>query len=236
MNTQSWSLTVPPVPGAPPELHGRWTLAMILAGSSNQQIRRELAEDDLPCASDAELDGRREAHHMPSGFSFRGPWKRDARLFLSLRLLERLAEGAPETQRAVRILRSPRLRELVESGLLTGVPHDAIAVAVSALLETTADNNAIRTFAELFLRLDVVTRSQLRVLVEERVGCALRKVVSRKRLRRALARDARMIAVALPPTPANWSVALQAMGFAPTARHIIDMVAACDRPMWRVGI
>lgn len=188
------------IPSAVPELHGRWVLAQILAGLSNPAVRNVLAECALPCPPASELDRRRRAHRTPPGFSMRPPFNRETEFYLRRLRLDRLALGASEARRAIDIARSPRIREHVETELLLAVPHKVIADMVRDSLGFSITAEAIGSFSDLFFRVELLTRAQLQVAVEDRVRVGLLQAASPQSdpatIARALAGDPRVVAAA----------------------------------------
>jgi hypothetical protein len=191
------------IPRAVPWLHLRWITWQILCGSSNSAIRDLLAEDALPCPRNSALDRRRKALRQAlHGFSTRPPFNRESEMFLRLLRLDRLALGAEEANRARAILRTPRLREVVETELLLGASHPAIAGVVRDALEFSVTVESIRQFEVLFFYVELLTRAQLQMSVEDRVRVGLRQAASKgsdpATLARALSSDPRVIAASSP--------------------------------------
>ncbi len=223
----------PLIPTAPRDLHGRWTLFKILEAKRNDQIRGELGEAYLPCPPDVELDTRRRAHPRPPQFSLTLPLNSVSRGFLMLRFLDGVAENTSETRHAIGVLRSARLREFVESGLLVGVPESSIATAAKELLGRQLEPSQVRAFASLFFRLDVLTRAQIHVLVEQRVRCTLHGLGDAVTTAQVLALDARIVALNLPPIAASWMKVLEAMGFDSLPRCLRELLASPSPVTWR---
>jgi hypothetical protein len=219
-------VTLATMPPAPRDLHGRWTLFKILEGKPNSQIRQELNERYLPCASDAELNARRRAHRRPAGFSLELPLNPVSQCFLLRRNLDRVAAGASDSERAISLLRGARVRELIESALLLGVPECAIVTATKALLETDIDSNEVHAYGDLFFRLELFTRAQVRILVEERVRCTLAGIGTPAATEKALGCDGRMVALSLPATPSSWIKVLVTMGFPSIPRSIEEAIVS----------
>jgi hypothetical protein len=191
------------IPRAVPWLHLRWINWQILCGISNKAIRDLLAEDALPCPSNLALDRRRKAlRQAPPGFSTQPPFNRETKMFFRMLRLDRLALGAEEASRAHGILRSPRVREVVETELILGASHPAIAGAVWDRCEFSVTPEAIRQFEELFFFVELFTRAQLQVAVEDRVRVGLLQAVSQQSdpatIARALSTDPRVVAAASP--------------------------------------
>jgi hypothetical protein len=110
----------------------------------------------------------------------------------------------------------PRIREVIESTLLVAVPHATIAVAVQELFGVPLTSEAVVAFQKLFFWVEILTVSQLRIAVEDRVRVALHAVASAETnlatVACALEDDPRVIASRLPATPASWPIVLAAAG------------------------
>jgi hypothetical protein len=191
------------IPRASPWLHLRWITWLILSGLSNSAIRDLLAEDALPCPENSALDRRRKAlRQAPRGFSTKAPFNRESQMFLRLLRLDRLALAAEEANRARGILRTPRVREVVETELLLGASHPAIASVVRNALEFSVTVESVRQFEDLFFYVDLLTQAQLQIAVEDRVRVGLLQAASKESdpatLARALSSDPRIVAASSP--------------------------------------
>jgi hypothetical protein len=130
----------------------------------------------------------------------RPPFNRETEFYLRRLRLDRLALGASEARRAIDIARSPRIREHVETELLLAVPHKVIADMVRDSLGFSITAEAIGSFSDLFFRVELLTRAQLQVAVEDRVRVGLLQAASPQSdpatIARALAGDPRVVAAA----------------------------------------
>jgi hypothetical protein len=111
------------------------------------------------------------------------------------------ASSSAEAEQAVALLRHARGRELTEAGLIAGVPTGAIAQTLRTYLHHEVSSAAITLFASTFFDASAVALSQLRAMVRTRVRIAVARVADPEdeaALRRAIAADARTVAVALP--------------------------------------
>jgi hypothetical protein len=188
------------IPRAIPWLHLRWITWQILCGISNKAIRDLLAEDALPCPLNSALDRRRKDLQTPLGFSIRSPFNRETEFFLRVLRLERLALGAEETRRARGVLRTPQVREVVETELLLGASHPAVAGAAWDACGFSLTPESICAFEDLFFSVESFTRAQLQIAVEDRVRVGLLRAVSQESdpatVARALSNDSRVVAAA----------------------------------------
>jgi hypothetical protein len=213
------AVTMVVVPRAAAELHGRWTTWLLLQGASNSAVRRKLADIGLPCASPSELNRRRQELSPPRDFTTAPPFTFATKTFLEQLRLWRVAEGTSDVHRAMGVLRTPVVREIVETGLLLGVPHATIADSVQELAGWSLWPEQVEAFAALYFRMEVLTRGQLRIAIENRVRAELARVVTTDTspavIAGALAADVRVAAANQPPVPASWPKLLTDARLAP---------------------
>jgi len=218
----------PPPPKRAATLHARYILALLLEGRNDQYIHAALDADDLPCPSDEELDGLR-AEFVPKGFK---PTTKGAAVALKRLGLAEYFAKKPVAQEALVLLRQPRQRELVEAGLIVGVPTAAIAQTVRRYLKREASVAAIETYRLLYFDTSGATRSQLRVVVHARVRLAVTRAVGdtgdEVAARRAISGDARMVAVGMVASPMAWRLVMMACGFSPGRCEIADVIESLE--------
>jgi hypothetical protein len=204
----------------PPMLHRGWIDYRLLSGDTNQALRVLLTNDDLPVPTDEILNTVRTLLAAPKGFDPTSkPNKTNVPFVYRLDCRPLILE--PQARdKALEILRTPRVRELVEAGLLLGVPLSAIITTLAAHLKmTNVTEAAVQMFRVAFFDTDVVTRAQLKVAVQQRARQAVLRVVGGEEdspaARRAISADARMVAVSLPSSPIAWNAVLMSMGYTP---------------------
>jgi len=192
----------------------RWVLTLLFQGYKNDAVRAALGADDLPCATDAELDAMRAAY-VPKKFKLKSPT--NAALLKQLGIAP-FVERTAEAEEAHIILRQPRVREFVEAGLIAGVPVRAIAETLKAYPKYEASPAAIAHYHNMLFDTLAMSRGQLRIAVRERVRIAVARMVKGDEdevtVRRAIDTDARCVAVSLPCTPLAWSAVLMSLGYA----------------------
>ena len=210
-------------------LHRRWVLLGIVEGESNTAIRASLEADALFCPSDAQLDGFR-AYHRPRGFKSRS--SKAAALYDGLGIRP-FVDETHEAKQALVLLRQPRPREMLEAGLIGGLPCRAISQALAVYLKCQASPTAIALFQTMFCDTTAMSRSQLRVEVNHRVRLAVERAAAPDAnpalVERAVAEDARSVAASLPATPLSFSAILLAAGLSPGRRELgafIDQMAS----------
>ena len=210
-----------------PMLHVRWVVLLLIQGHANDHVRRQLENDSLPCPPDDELDALRAAHRPPANLRARRPEVEVNQAFLDERGIKPFFDETAEAIEAVRVLRTPRARELLEAGLIVGVPYGALAQALARTARCTVSAGAVRLYASTFFDLEVTGRAELRLLVQARVTMAVARVAGpddHAALRRAVVSDPRMTAVALSRSTLAWSSVLMSAGWAPNRVELAKVV------------
>lgn len=233
--TATRSVVIPPVtPALPPMLHMRWIKTLIIQGHANADVRQLLANDALPSPSDIELDRIRGACVPPAGFQRASMTHTPSMLFLVQHQLQEFcwpnSQAAPL---ALKLLRTPRARELVESGIIVGVPDAAIIEILATHFRHETSLPAIALFRAAFFDVAAVTRAQLRVVVEARVRQGLMHGITgedeERAARRALSNDPRIIAASLPCSGAAWASVLLSLGMTPPKRQLSAVVSELEQ-------
>lgn len=212
---------MPPVQPAP-TLHVRWICYLLAQGLPNDHVRRLLLNDDLPSPTDDVLDVMRVTHAPPKGFDPTNADHTPSVAYVRDLGLEPFFRGQPEAEQALAVLRSARVREMTEAGVITGVPLEALVQILARQFVMTVSESAIALFGQTFLDVTTLSRAQLRVAVHARVRQAVLRVADGddRAARRAVHRDARTVAVGLPCTSLSWSAVLLAMGLPPVKRNL----------------
>lgn len=134
-------------------------------------------------------------------------------------------------QEALRILARARVRELVETMILSGAPTEAIAHAVRTRSKLRVGKEAIRLFRYYFWNIDLLDSLQMRALLEMRNSGAFmdtqedahrRQVPALNRFRHT---DPRAIAARLPSSPLSALAAQMELGALPRKLdlgHVIE--------------
>lgn len=213
----------------PPMLHTRWLHYRLLMGDSNEALRAQLTADDLPAPADAILNAIRSAFDLPRVFNPTSRTHKASRAFILGSDCWPLFEQHDMREQALRILRAPRVREVVESGALLGVPHAAVVTTLATHLRLTdVTSGALQIYGSAFFETSRFTRAQLKIVVQQSVRQAVVRVAGGEEdgppVRRALSSDPRMVAVSLPSSPVAWNAVLMAMGFAPGRFELAKIV------------
>ncbi len=207
------------MPAPPPMLHARWLAYLLITGHTTKAIRQLCKDVDLPAPSDEVLGQLRATLPLQEGGTL-PPAKQKA--LLEQLGLAHLAGETPVAGEAFVILRTPRVRELVEAAHLLAVPADRVTATLATHLGVGISVEGLKAYTAFFFDCSRATRSQLRVLVQARVRQAVLRVVGDDAdgtaAKRAIEADARTLAVTLASSPSAWSAVLLALGL-PTGRN-----------------
>jgi hypothetical protein len=219
----------PSVPVIQPLLHRRWIEYRMLRGESDNELQESLTALDLPCPKESVLKAIRTALAAPKGFAW-GARNKATTDYLKEPWQLELAKQTPTAKLAIDILECPRIRELVEVASLVSAPN-AELLATLARLHAKVSVDAIGLYRLLAFDYREIARAQLRVMVTDRVALGLQRVMGKgdeSRLRRAIASDSRVIAVAMNASPIAWFVAMMRAGFAPARLDLRGVVGVLE--------
>jgi hypothetical protein len=206
----------------------RWLQALVLQDHPNALVRRLLENDDLPAPTDDELDSLRVSLARPKNFDPRSRSHKPSLALVRELELEPIFRDVSEWREAVAVLRHPRERELVEAGLIIGVPTTALAATVCSQLHGNVSAGGILLYSRMLFDTSCVVRAQLKVLVQARVRLAVERAVTSEQdevsARRAVLADARTVAVSLPASPLAWSAVLLSLGISPSRVELSQVV------------
>jgi hypothetical protein len=207
-------------------LCSRWILLLLVRGLPTDEIDEALKEDDLPSPGIERLDEIR-SECVPRNFRLKSP--KNIAALEALGLLP-FANNIVEAEKAMGLLRHARARELAEGALLLNVPPRAIVHALSAYLSYASSPGVVELFRSVFFDLPGTTRSQLKVLVQQRVRVAVMRAATnpddQMAARRAIASDSRIVAASMPSSSLAWPVVLLAAGLSPGRRELAGMIDA----------
>ena len=215
-----------------PLLHWRWVTYLLLMGHTNDLIRQVCLNDDLPEPDEAVLNALRATLNPPKRLKRGSAKHRPSAEYLRNAELEPISVKSQEATEALTVLRTPRARELVEAAVLVGVPGTSISKVLAAVVKLEATSAGVLYYQKLFFDIAAVSRAQLRVLVQARVRHGLERIFGSKEdepaIRRAVAGDARMLAVALAYSPLSWNAVLLSMGYAPSRCELGSIVGQME--------
>ena len=113
-----------------------------------------------------------------------------------------------------------------------GLPAAVLIRELQKRLNVVATVEAVELYRSLFFDTAAVSRTQLQLLVRERVRFAVKNTAlggpaEQRAVDRAVLRDARVIACSLSASPAGWGAVLMALGFTPAkqdlARTVVEL-------------
>jgi hypothetical protein len=213
-----------PVRRPPPMLHAAWMKYLLLCGQANDVVRARLLDGDLPAPADDELDAMRAALTPPKGFKPTSTKHKPSLEYVEQMKLGPWVYKTAEANQALVLLRSPRPRELVEAAVVTGVPLVAVVKILAVHMNMNVTTAMLKLYVSTFFDVGTVSRSQLRVLVQQRVRQGVLRVVGGEEdaptARRAIAADARTVAMSLSASVLGWGAVLMAMGIAPAKQDL----------------
>jgi hypothetical protein len=197
-----------------------------------------MENNDLPVPPAEDLARVREALKPPKNFRPTSTSHKPSVAFVERLGLTPCFRNTPEWQRARYILESSsRLRALVESGLIAGVPTKELVKVVRLTLHEDLSEDDVALFSSMFFDVESVSRSELRVHVATRVRSAVMRSVGANADDGAVAHlvesDARCLAATLPSaSKISWCSVLLALGYAPSRidlpkvlDHVADLAA-----------
>jgi len=228
--TSAASLTPLPV-HRPPMLHRRWVEFLVVRGESDDRVHQFLVDDVLPTPASDVLDAMRASLVLPRGFKPQSKTHAPTRAFLEKLGLVEVFDRNPEAQQALRILRWPQPRELVEAAVIGGVPLKAVEQILARTFGMKVTCGALKLYAGIFFDVAMMSRVQLRPLLEERLRHAVLDAAPRtdpKELRRLVASDARMMAMAMPTSELGWAAVLMRLGHTPARLELSEVVSKLE--------
>jgi hypothetical protein len=215
----------PPIaaPSPPPLLGLREVQRLLLLGYDDADIHQSLVNDGLADVDDAELDAVRAALQPPKVFRPLDPKHAPSADYLtSLGLLEMVRETV-EAKEARAVLRSRRVRELVEVAAFFPAPPREVQYLVQRLCHHAVSLEGLRLFYSAYFDGTSVSHSELRVLVERHVKAILLRGVREEDLpaaKRAVRQDVRLAALTLPSSLTGWAGVMALLGLEPRRQDL----------------
>lgn len=183
-----------------------------------KEIAKELSLDYL---GDWYIQWLRERLHPPTPFHPEDLTHAKSQKFLMGEGLVRAFHPNEHWFSVLRLLNKPRLREIVETMLLSRAPYAAISHALDARHGVKFSSEAVRLFKYYFWDIDLLGSMEMRALLDMRNNGALAElddkdmlaqVASIKRMRHT---DPRVVAARLPHTPLAAALAQLELGVLP---------------------
>jgi hypothetical protein len=194
-------------------------------GFSDLLIKSALEELDILYVGDTYLASLRSRCVPPTPFRPHDPLHKKSHRFLIAENIRSLFMQTNDTKIAFKILEKPRIREFVESSILSYAPDAAIAVrATSYGMRCTA--GAISEYKKYFWNVDLLSATQMRTILnmeldQSVVDSDAKDVKDRKRaMKRASYLDPRKLAADLPHSPITALMAQMRMGVMPNRMEL----------------
>ena len=200
---------------------------------SDDEINDRLVADALPPASPDYLGSFRRTLNLPMNFDPSDRQHLGTRAFLVRHNVSIFfqANGTAASE-VMRLLRSPRAREIVEAALIVEVPSKFVVHVLARHLGYKVTEQTLDDYAAVFFDTSRVDRSTLRTLVEARVRHAILHVVGQEDgvdVRHAVAADARVVAANLPRASLSWRSVLLALGITAPDLNVTTTIAELER-------
>ena len=197
-------------------------------------IKKCLEELSIFYLGDEYIESLRRRMVIPDPFTPQNKLHRASHRFIIAENILSLFHPTKATKMALRLLEQPRLKEFVETMILSHAPPAAIAVRVKAMgLDVT--DQTIMEYKKYFWNIDLLTSTQLRTLlameldqnVDEERDTSETK--TRKRaLKKASYLDSRKLAAELPNSPITALMAQMRMGAMPNKLELGAIVQAAQ--------
>jgi len=128
--------------------------------------------------------------------------------------------------RAVELLEKPKVKEVIETLSLSGVPYAEIAKAVTTKYREYADEEVIEVFLHYFWNLSLLDSVEIRTIIGMRAeeSAKLLPPSLRKSARYASFNDPKRLAASMPASPWAAKLALLQMGVSPGGLNLADLV------------
>ncbi len=145
---------------------------------------------------------------------------RASQRFLTKELLDKAFNPDADMTLALKILQTPRLRELVETMVISGAPDAAITMALKARYHKRYTESSVRYFKHYFWDISHLDTTQVRTLLELRFNGALRNATGPEAAQYAVANklrhtDPRVVASRMPVSPLTALLAQMQLGILP---------------------
>lgn len=194
---------------------------LLIDGNDNPTISQQCLLNQLDVVGDWYLEDLRAKIKYPTPFYKRDPRHQPTTKFL-------LAEGVyyfyypdADMKQAIAAVSKPRVKEFLETALLTGAPNRSTAKRCNELYGVQYSPRVIELYKKHFFDFDLVDSTELTALLFERSNRLERhpntEIAAQKfSYQKAYYNDARVLAAQMPRTPAAAVLAQIRMGILPT--------------------
>lgn len=184
-----------------------------------KDIARELSLDYL---GDWYVQWLRERLRPPTPFYPEDLTHSPSQHFLMRECLLRPFHPTPDWSSVLRILNKPRLREVIETMLLSDAPYSAISHAMDVRYSVAFSVESVRLFKLYFWDIDLLDSFEMRTLLDMRHSGVLGNIEAHKdallqlpSIKRMRHTDPRVIAARMPHTPLAAALAQLELGVMP---------------------
>lgn len=194
---------------------------------NNDAIREALESKGLFCLSDRYLDYLRALCRPPVQFFPRDATHEPTARFLKAHGIYEMFHPTPESVTALKMLEFPRVKEAIESLSLSGAPDENIAMLIRKRFHFDATFKDVETFRWLFWNVDVLSRTELRALLDVPMIKAAKSgdfelEAQGAAFKHAMYMDSRRLAADLPASPLSSILAHARFGFMPPEVDYVD--------------
>ncbi len=217
---------------SPAELYVKYLLAHP-ARYSTAMVRKCLEELSIFYLGDDYVEYLRSRMVIPDPFHPQNKMHQKSHRFLLAENIRSLFIPTHDTKLALKLVEKPRVKEFVETMLLSHAPVAAISTRVLAL-GTQATPAAINEYKKYFWNTDLLTSTQFRTILEMELNQNildndLPQVADRKRaMKKASYLDPRKLAADLPSSPITALMAQMRMGVMPNRMELGKIVESAQ--------
>lgn len=209
---------------SPAELYLKY-LVLHPKGHTNEQIREICQFAQLDALGNWYLNRLRQELDPPEPFRPFDKNDKNSYRFLLSTGLSGIFHPDAAGKKAFEILKTPRIKEFVESSLISNVNPVAIAMAATRQYRFECDSRAIERYKSFFWNIDLLDTTELRALLQLRIDAledhANAEIKSQHAaVKTASYKDSRRAAADLPVSPISAMIAQMRMGLSPS---VIDL-------------
>ena len=200
---------------------------------STEAIRKCLEELDIFYLGDDYLNSLKLRMVVPDPFRPQDKYHQKSHRFIIAENIRSLFLPTHDTRLAIKLLEKPRIKEFVETMLLSHAPSAAIAARVQ-VMGTLATTGAIEEYKKYFWNIDLLTATQFRTLItmefDQNIGDndSAQTKSKKKAMKKASYLDSRKLAAELPNSPITALMAQMRMGVMPNKMELGAVVQAAQ--------
>ena len=184
-------------------------------GHSDEEVKQLLIEKELDWVSGEYIARVRKTLKPPMHFFPRDSAHGPSFFYLCQEGVNRMFFPDPDTKQALSFLKMPRVKEFLESMIISGAPEIPLASHVSKLAHFNCTVSAVQQYKHYFWNIDLVSSTQMRMLVQLRFEDAADQPEFKNHksiLKGAYYKDPKKIAAELPQSASAALMAQMRMG------------------------